>query len=103
MTTQDPTRESPFTPSTDTPYEEDSTQGDRRTTDVDRDDADSWDEPVDVAEEVEFEEIPLPGSLREGFAQVAEALRGIVRAQPLAVLAAAAGAAYIAGRIASRR
>jgi hypothetical protein len=59
-----------------------------------------WD---DADAQTEVEEILLPDSLREGFAQVAEAVRNLVRTQPLGALFAAAGAAYLAGRLASRR
>lgn len=102
MTTQEPTRENPFTAG-DAPYDENPLHSERQAEGVEREEPSAADEQADVDEEMEFEEIALPGSLREGFAQVAEAIRGIVRAQPLAVLAAAAGAAYIAGRVASRR
>jgi hypothetical protein len=64
--------------------------------------AQSWDD-VDAAEEMELEEILLPESVRDGFAQVGEAVRNLVRIHPLSALLATAGAAYLAGRLASRR
>lgn len=58
---------------------------------------------VDLDGEMEFEEILLPASLRDSLSELAEAVRNVVRTQPLGLLAAAAAAAYLAGRRASRR
>lgn len=58
---------------------------------------------VDAEQEMEFEEILLPGSLHDGVAQVGEAVRNLVRIRPLGALLAAAGVAYLAGRFAARR
>lgn len=57
----------------------------------------------DAEEDMEFQEILLPASLRDSLSELAEAVRNVVRTQPLAILAAAAAAAYLAGRRASRR
>ena len=58
---------------------------------------------VDAEQEMEFEEILLPESLHEGFAQVGEAVRNLSRIRPLSALLATAGLAYLAGCLASRR
>jgi len=51
----------------------------------------------------DFEEILLPASMREGLDELATALRNVVRTQPLVMLGAAAGVAYIVGRLASKK
>ena len=73
----------------------------------DRGEREDWiseeDRNEDDEDEAEFEEILLPESIRESFSELADALRNVVRAHPLAILAGAAGAAYICGHRAARR
>jgi hypothetical protein len=57
----------------------------------------------DTTDEPEWEEILLPNSMREGVDDVVEALRNLVRTQPLLMVGIAAGTAYLAGRLGRRR
>jgi hypothetical protein len=51
--------------------------------------------------EIEFE--VLPESMREAYADLLTAMRNVVRTQPLAVIAAASGLAWLCGRMGARR
>lgn len=61
------------------------------------------DDSLESDDEIEYEEILLPETMRDSLDELAHAIRNVIRTQPLVVVAVAAGAAYVAGRIAAKK